>query len=165
MTKIRACLLHCLYTLTHFYVLISRQKQPKDIVLCARNAFMYLGVIVKRDNSYEKEELITSKEVILSAGTIGSAQILLLSGIGPQNELEKHKIPLVVNLPGVGKNLQDHLMSPLFYLSRLPTLSSRDATVENQQLWKNEGKGPLTSGVAGSQAWFQVDGNSKCGLD
>ncbi|CAF1370533.1 unnamed protein product [Adineta ricciae] len=122
---------------------------------------MYLGVIVKRDNSSEKEELIKGKEVILSAGTIGSVQILLLSGIGPQNELEKHKIPLIVNLPGVGKNLQDHLMTPLFYLSRLPTLSNRDATVENLELWKHEGKGPLASGVGGSQAWFQVDGNDK----
>ena len=57
--------------------------------LCT-NAFTHLGVIVKRDNSSEKEELIKGKEVILSAGTIGSAQILLLSGIGPQNELEKY---------------------------------------------------------------------------
>ena len=165
MTKIWTRHLHCLYTLTNLYVLISKQTQPKDSVICARNAFIYLGVFIKRDKSSEKEELIKGKEVILSAGTIGSAQILLLSGIGPQNELEKHKIPMIVNLPGVGKNLQDHLMTPLFYLSRLPTLSSRDATVENQQLWRNEGKGPLASGVGGSQAWFQVNGNGKYGPD
>ncbi|MGW8124007.1 GMC family oxidoreductase [Roseivirga echinicomitans] len=48
------------------------------------------------------------KEVILSAGVINSPQLLMLSGIGPASELAKHKIPLVHDLPGVGKNLQDH---------------------------------------------------------
>lgn len=48
------------------------------------------------------------KEVILSAGTIGSPQILMLSGIGDANELIKHNIKPILNAPGVGKNLQDH---------------------------------------------------------
>ncbi len=76
-----------------------------------------LGVIIKRDSSPDKEEFIKGKEVILSAGTIGSAQILLLSGIGPRNELQKHEILLIVDLPGVGQNLRDHLITVLFYLS------------------------------------------------
>jgi choline dehydrogenase-like flavoprotein len=50
-----------------------------------------------------------SKEVILSAGAIGSPQILLLSGIGPPDHLSRMKIPLVQPLPGVGENLQDHI--------------------------------------------------------
>lgn len=49
----------------------------------------------------------TSKEIILSAGSINTPQILLLSGIGPQNELAKLGINSLVNLP-VGHNLQDH---------------------------------------------------------
>ncbi|MDP1955941.1 MAG: GMC family oxidoreductase N-terminal domain-containing protein [Polaromonas sp.] len=48
-------------------------------------------------------------EVILSAGSIGSPQILQLSGIGPAALLQKHGIPVLVDLPGVGANLQDHL--------------------------------------------------------
>ena len=48
-------------------------------------------------------------EVILSAGSIGSPQILQLSAIGPAALLQKHGIPVVVDLPGVGANLQDHL--------------------------------------------------------
>lgn len=48
-------------------------------------------------------------EVILSAGSIGSPQILQLSGIGPAGLLQKHGIPIVQDLPGVGANLQDHL--------------------------------------------------------
>lgn len=53
-------------------------------------------------------QLTARKEVILSAGIIGSPQILKLSGVGPKDELAKFKIDLVHNLPGVGENLQDH---------------------------------------------------------
>ncbi len=53
------------------------------------------------------------REVLLSAGVIGSAQILLLSGIGPADQLRALSIEPVCDLPGVGKNLQDHLMTPL----------------------------------------------------
>ncbi|KAI9167845.1 Oxygen-dependent choline dehydrogenase [Paramyrothecium foliicola] len=49
-----------------------------------------------------------SREVIVAGGTYNSPQILKLSGIGPADELEKHGIPVVVDLPGVGTNLQDH---------------------------------------------------------
>ncbi|HEV8680086.1 MAG TPA: GMC family oxidoreductase N-terminal domain-containing protein [Stellaceae bacterium] len=55
------------------------------------------------------------KEVILSAGAIGSPQLLLLSGIGPRNELDVHGVPCLVDAPHVGKHLQDHVMCPLFY--------------------------------------------------
>ncbi|KIX09364.1 uncharacterized protein Z518_00443 [Rhinocladiella mackenziei CBS 650.93] len=49
-----------------------------------------------------------TREVIITGGTCNSPQILLLSGIGPAEELEKHGIPVKIDLPGVGKNLQDH---------------------------------------------------------
>jgi choline dehydrogenase len=56
-----------------------------------------------------------TKEVILSAGAIGSPQLLLLSGIGPRRELEAAGISCRVNAPHVGKHLQDHAMCPLIY--------------------------------------------------
>uniref|UniRef100_A0A182MNV0 Glucose-methanol-choline oxidoreductase N-terminal domain-containing protein n=1 Tax=Anopheles culicifacies TaxID=139723 RepID=A0A182MNV0_9DIPT len=49
------------------------------------------------------------KGIILTAGTIGSAKILLHSGIGPRTELEQLEIETIINLPQVGKNLQDHI--------------------------------------------------------
>ena len=55
------------------------------------------------------ERLLARREVILSAGSLGSPQILLASGIGPGDELKAAGIPVRHDLPGVGKNLQDHL--------------------------------------------------------
>jgi len=59
--------------------------------------------------------VLAAKEVILSAGAIGSPQLLLLSGIGPRQELEAVGVSCLVDSPGVGKHLQDHLMCPLIY--------------------------------------------------
>ena len=58
------------------------------------------------------DEMVTVQargEVILSAGAVGSPQILQLSGIGPGALLQQHGVPVVHDLPGVGENLQDHL--------------------------------------------------------
>src|SRR5690606_7766893 len=56
-----------------------------------------------------------NREVILSAGAIQSPQILMLSGIGPVEQLKKHDIAVVKALAGVGQNLQDHLQLRLMY--------------------------------------------------
>ena len=57
----------------------------------------------------EEFTLNATKEVLLSSGAFGSPQVLLRSGIGPEQEITKHGIEHKVNLPGVGKNLQDHI--------------------------------------------------------
>jgi len=54
-------------------------------------------------------EARAAREVILAAGAIGSPQLLLLSGVGPRAEIERHGLALQHELPGVGENLQDHL--------------------------------------------------------
>ncbi len=65
-------------------------------------------------------------EVILSAGSIGSAQILLLSGIGPAAHLQAHGIAVTLDRPGVGANLQDHLQLRLIYkVDGIATLNER----------------------------------------
>ena len=53
------------------------------------------------------------REVILSAGAFESPKLLMLSGVGAKEELNKHGIESKIDLPGVGKNLQDHLMYPI----------------------------------------------------
>ena len=60
------------------------------------------------------------RDVILSTGTISSPQLLMLSGIGPADHLRAHGIRAVHDLPGVGENLQDHIVAPLRYSSNKP---------------------------------------------
>jgi choline dehydrogenase-like flavoprotein len=64
----------------------------------------------------EREVLRARREVILSAGVIGSPQVLMLSGIGPAAHLREHGIGVVADLP-VGNNLHDHLFVPLTFLA------------------------------------------------
>jgi choline dehydrogenase-like flavoprotein len=54
-------------------------------------------------------DVLAQREVILAAGAIGSPQLLLLSGIGPKEEIQKHGLAVAHELAGVGRNLQDHL--------------------------------------------------------
>lgn len=56
-----------------------------------------------------KDHQVFAKEIILSGGPINSPQLLMLSGIGPKEQLAEHNIDCVQHLPGVGENLQDHL--------------------------------------------------------
>jgi choline dehydrogenase len=74
------------------------------------------------------DEMVTvtsTGEVILSAGSIGSPQILQLSGIGPGALLQQHGIAVVHDAPGVGENLQDHLqIRAVFKVSGVATLNT-----------------------------------------
>jgi len=60
------------------------------------------------------------REVILAGGVINSPQLLMLSGIGDPAELQKSDIPVVAALPGVGRNLQDHVSAILMYQRKQP---------------------------------------------
>jgi choline dehydrogenase len=94
------------------------------------------------------EQTRVNKEVILSGGAINSPQLLMLSGIGPADHLQALGIPLIVDLPGVGQNLQDHLAVPVAYkCTRAITLANAEklGNVLNFLAFK---KGPLTSNVA-----------------
>ena len=67
------------------------------------------AVGVEYFNKGKNSKVFAGKEVILSGGAFNSPQLLMLSGVGDGDELRKAGIPVVAHLPGVGKNLQDHL--------------------------------------------------------
>ncbi|MFM6991093.1 MAG: GMC family oxidoreductase, partial [Rhodoferax sp.] len=73
-------------------------------------------------------ELVTAtatREVLLCAGSIGSPQLLQLSGVGPAALLQRHGVPVVADVPGVGANLQDHLqIRAVFKVDNVPTLNT-----------------------------------------
>jgi choline dehydrogenase len=68
-----------------------------------------------RDKAGAVHALTATQEVVLCAGAVGSPQILMLSGIGPRSELEAANVACLHDLPGVGKNLKDHLHVALFF--------------------------------------------------
>lgn len=78
--------------------------------------------------------IMARKEVILSAGAIGSPQILMVSGIGKAEELMQYGIGVVKSLPGVGKNLQDHLQARPVYKCTLPTINTEISNLFKQAL-------------------------------
>ena len=90
-------------------------------------------VLIKNKRAYGVEYLKSGKthkatalrEVILSAGSINSPQLLQLSGVGPKNILEQASVPIVHDSPAVGENLQDHLGVSYFYKSKVPTLNDQ----------------------------------------
>ena len=89
---------------------------------------------------------MADKEIILSAGAIGSPQILMLSRIALKAELETLGITVLNDLPGVGKNLQDHFMAAVAYECTRPVTLAH-ATDAAQAAWLQKGMGLLTSNV------------------
>ena len=103
-----------------------------------------VGVEIARGSA--SEEVKARREVILCAGGYGSPHLLLLSGIGPADDLAKLQIEVREDLP-VGLNLADHPVAGITYFTDVETLMTA-ATSENVELLQKEGRGPLTSNAA-----------------
>ncbi|XP_014290349.1 glucose dehydrogenase [FAD, quinone] isoform X2 [Halyomorpha halys] len=106
-----------------------------------------VGVTFIRNN--QQINVTAKKEVIISAGSINSAQLLMLSGIGPADELNRFGIPVIQNL-SVGYNLQDHCGAPLYYKTNPPvaiTASSYENIEAIVEYSQPNGTGPLTTPI------------------
>lgn len=97
-----------------------------------------------------------AEEVIVSGGAINSPQLLMLSGIGPADHLESMGIDVVADLPGVGKNLQDHLYTPVVCDCAEPITLDAAETLTNFGKYKALDDGPLTSNVGEGAAFLQT---------
>ncbi|KAJ8516162.1 hypothetical protein ONZ45_g6504 [Pleurotus djamor] len=123
------------------------------------------GVEFSHSRTSAKMTLKAKKEVILSAGAIGSPQLLMLSGIGDPQELRKFGIKNLVKLPDVGKNLQDHALLPnQFYVNSTDTWEARtrNQTVLDEQMaeYNATGQGPLVNTICNHIGWLRVPDNS-----
>jgi len=106
------------------------------------------GVTVRFGKS-TRQTLSARKEVLLAAGSIGTPQLLQLSGVGPGGLLHEHGIEVALDLPGVGENLHDHLQVRTVYeVSNTKTLNRRAGTLFGKALMGMEyalfRTGPLT---------------------
>jgi choline dehydrogenase-like flavoprotein len=100
------------------------------------------------------------REVILSAGAFGSPQLLLLSGIGPADELRAHGLPVVHDLPGVGANLQDHLDYIISHRSKRTDVVGLNPgglwrLMRAGLDWRRTGAGQFASPMAEGGAFFR----------
>ncbi|KAJ4327042.1 hypothetical protein N0V84_002542 [Fusarium piperis] len=108
-------------------------------------------------------ELKARKEVIISGGAYCSPNILNRSGIGAKEELTKHGINTLVDLPGVGKNLQDHLIVFIFYETEKEGLTTDhlvyhgDAFAKSYAQWKEQKSGFLSTFPFGIFAFARLD--------
>lgn len=89
----------------------------------------------------------TAREVILCGGAVNSPQLLMLSGIGPAEHLRSLGIRVVVDLSGVGQNLQDHLIAGVVYRCTQPVSLDGANTWSNRLKYLLFRKGPLSSNV------------------
>ena len=107
----------------------------------------------------ELQRANANREVILCGGVINSPQLLLLSGIGPADDLKALAIPVVLDLPGVGHNLQDHLAIPVIYSCTQPVSLEAAPTPENLQEYMQYRRGPFTSNIAEAGSFVRTQSN------
>jgi len=96
------------------------------------------------------------REIIICAGAIGSPQMLMLSGVGPAAHLRDLNIPVVCDLPGVGKNLQDHPCTGVVFECAKPVSLASAESFSNLVRYLCFKKGPLTSNVAEAGAFIKT---------
>ncbi|XP_037042628.1 L-sorbose 1-dehydrogenase-like [Bradysia coprophila] len=103
------------------------------------------SVVYRQGSQYHTVK--ARKEIILSAGTVGSAKLLLASGVGPAKHLRDLDIDIVADLAGVGQGIQDHVRFDGFhFIANEPDMTTDDAllTLTNLQNYFENSRGPLT---------------------
>jgi choline dehydrogenase-like flavoprotein len=89
------------------------------------------------DNSGNRYKVQAKREVLLAGGSYNSPTMLMRSGIGPRKDLEKLNIPVYVDLPGVGQNLQDHQLIFTYYEVNKPGLTDDERVNHDPDAWEN----------------------------
>ena len=123
-------------------------------------------VVVERGRATAVEALVdgrrqvfrADREIVLSGGAIGSAQVLLLSGIGPADEIRAHGIDVVVDSPNVGRNLQDHVVAGGAWHTPDPiTMVGADKSIKHIANYLLRRRGPFSSVVAEAGGFIRTD--------
>ncbi|KAI0087637.1 aryl-alcohol oxidase-like protein [Irpex rosettiformis] len=125
---------------------------------------VFRGVQFSQVGSGKFTTLKATREVILSAGAIKTPHVLMLSGIGDSSELSKFNVSTIVDLPDVGKNLQDHpLVTSPFRVNSTDTLDNlNNATFVAEQLalWQKNRTGELGVATGSQLGWLRLPDNS-----
>ncbi len=135
---------------------IITNAQASHVVIENQRA---IGMVYNRHG--EEYTIKARSEVILSAGAFGSPKLLMLSGIGPKEQLEEHGIKVIYDSPNVGENLQDHLDVVFDY-----EVNTKDVfgigfgavakLMKALSLWRKDGTGLLSTNFAEAGAFFSA---------
>lgn len=105
------------------------------------------------------ERVLADREVILSAGTFNSPQILMLSGVGPAEELKAAGVQPLHDLPGVGKNLQDHASVGMMFTTKGPIAFDSKLRLDRLMLsvlqWRLFGTGIVAGLPVSAQGFYR----------
>ena len=114
------------------YLRPAQNRENLDIVTNAQaEKILFDGTRAIGIQTLDGRKFYADAEVILCAGALGSAQLLMVSGIGDKTELKEHGIEVRADLIGVGKNMQDHLQARPVYKTTASTIN-----VETRNLWR-----------------------------
>ncbi|KAL4247801.1 GMC oxidoreductase family protein [Abortiporus biennis] len=141
--------------------LIQSQVSPDD----SEPTFDVVELAQSRDG--KRYTFKAKREIVLSAGVVGSPQLLLLSGIGPSFQLESLGIRPVVDLPDVGSHLTDHPFVPTYYSLEIDEDATWDNILRNPDSfnntiseWQEKKAGMFTNGVASFQSYQRLPEDS-----
>ena len=144
-----------------------RAARPNLTILTGAHATRVLtegkratGVAYRRGR--KQEQVMAAKEVILCGGAFNSPQLLQLSGIGAADDLRLHGIEVVHDLPGVGKNLQDHLDFILAYKSKDTDnfgigLAGTIGLTKHILQWRRDGNSMISTPFAEGAGFLKTD--------
>jgi choline dehydrogenase len=132
-------------------LVVETSALVRRVLLQGRKA---TGVEYERNGATQKA--LAAREVILAAGSIGSPQILMLSGLGPSKQLREHGIAVTMDVPGVGENLHDHASATCTYRTAPENSLNRQVSglrsVGHAISYYLAKRGPLTNGASEATA-------------
>lgn len=149
------------------YLFPVRASRPNLTIITRAHATRILtegrratGVAYRKGGAEHK--VCAAREVILSGGAFNSPQLLMLSGIGPAEQIRRQGIAVVHDLPGVGQNLQDHLDFILSYTSRDTDtfgigLAGGLNLMRHILRWRKDGTGMIATPFAEGCAFLKTD--------
>ena len=150
------------------YLGVLRRRRNLDIrTNASATRVLFEGtraVGVRYERKGTTHEVRATREVIISAGTLASPKLLMLSGVGPADQLRPQGVEVLADRPGVGRNLQDHLMLIMMWNVDVPTLNNAltpKGIVQHGLDFVLRGRGPAASAAAHALVFLQLDRSSR----
>ncbi|KAH7313737.1 hypothetical protein B0I35DRAFT_355786 [Stachybotrys elegans] len=149
----------------------SSQTAFLDLCQARHNIKVFQNTMAKKiifdDNKRARSIIVDSglcvkanREIILSAGAFQSPQLLMVSGVGPAKTLDKFNIPVIADRPGVGRNMEDHVMYGPSYRTKLDTILSETSdpakAMSNLIEYFSKARGPLSHSGTDFVAWEKL---------